>query len=190
VKSGKSGSVAVGGCRPPTTIKVWDPFVRVFHWSLVALFLAAFITGDDFEDAHIVVGYVVAGLIAARVVWGFIGSHHARFSHFVRPPQETLAYLRDELRLKAPRHIGHNPAAAAMIVALLVMSATTCITGYLITTDALWGAEWVEEIHEVLAYLTIGFVAVHVFGVLLASFLHRENLVLSMFTGKKRLAKH
>ncbi|MDR0246802.1 MAG: cytochrome b/b6 domain-containing protein [Burkholderiales bacterium] len=179
-------NVASGGSSSAATVKVWDLFVRVFHWSLVTLFLIAYVTGDEIEKVHIVVGYTIAFLIASRVVWGFVGPHHARFGNFVRSPRETLAYLRDELRFKAPRHIGHNPAAAAMIVTLLVMLVATCATGYVMTTDAFWGAEWVEEVHEASANITVGLTVVHVLAALMASFMHRENLVWSMITGKKR----
>lgn len=179
-------SIEAGGATPPATVKVWDPFVRVFHWSLATLFVAAYLTGDEIEKVHIAAGYTIAALVALRIVWGFIGPAHARFGNFVRTPRETLAYLRDIALLRAPRYLGHNPAGAAMIVALLVSLTGTCITGYLMTTEAYWGAKAVEEIHEVLANLTVGLVIFHVLGVLLASFEHRENLVKAMITGRKR----
>lgn len=184
--SAMRNTMIVGGGSPPTTIKVWDPFVRLFHWLLVLLFLIAYATGDEIEKVHIAVGYVIVGLIAARVVWGFIGSHHARFSNFIKPPRKVLTYLREEILLKAPRHIGHNPAAAAMIMTLLAMLAATCLTGYMMTTSAYCKTKWVEEVHEALAGITVGFAVVHILGVLFASFMHRENLILSMITGKKR----
>jgi cytochrome b len=179
-------TIEAGGATPPATVKVWDPFVRVFHWSLAALFLVAYATGDEIERVHIVAGYAIAGLIAARIVWGFIGPRHARFASFVRRPREIVAYLRDVALLRAPRFIGHNPAGGAMVVALLAMLTGTCITGYMMTTDAFWGAKWVEEVHETLANLTMGLVVVHVLGVLVASFEHRENLVAAMISGRKR----
>jgi cytochrome b len=177
--------IGAGGAMPSATIKVWDPFVRVFHWSLATLFVVAYATGDEIEKVHIAAGYAIAGLIVARIVWGFIGPRHARFSSFVRPPREVLAYLRDVTLLRAPRYIGHNPAGGVMIVALLAMLIGTCITGFLMTTDAYWGAKWVEETHEAMANLTVGLVVAHVIGVLIASFEHRENLVKSMITGEK-----
>lgn len=104
------------------------------------------------------------------------------------PPREVLAYLRDVAMLRAPRYIGHNPAGGAMIVALLVALAGTCATGYMMTMDAYWGSKLVEHIHEFLANLTVGLVVAHVLGVLIASFEHRENLVASMISGRKRAA--
>jgi cytochrome b len=181
-------AIEAGGAKPPATVKVWDPFVRVFHWSLAALFLVAFLTGDDIERVHIAAGYTIAGLVALRIVWGFVGPAHARFGNFVRSPRDVLAYLRDVALFRAPRHLGHNPAGGAMIVALLVMLIGTSATGYMLTTDAFWGVKWAGEVHEVFANLTVALIVFHVLGVLLASFEHRENLVKAMITGRKRSA--
>ncbi len=179
-------TIGARGATPPAAVKIWDPLVRVFHWSLATLFLAAYVTGEDAGQVHIAAGYAIAGLIALRVVWGFVGPRHARFSNFVRSPREVLGYLRDVAKFRAPRYLGHNPAGGAMIIALLVMLAGTAVTGYMMTTDAFWGAKWVEEVHETFASLTVGLVFFHVLGVLLSSFLHGENLVKSMITGRKR----
>jgi cytochrome b len=179
-------AIESGGATPPATVKVWDPFVRVFHWSLAALFLLAYATGDEVENVHIAAGYAIAGLLALRIVWGLVGPRHARFSDFVRSPRAVLTYLRDVVQLRAPHYLGHNPAGGAMVVALIVMLIGTCTTGYLMTTEAYWGSEALEEVHETFANLTIGLVVVHVLGVLVASFEHRENLVKAMITGRKR----
>jgi cytochrome b len=175
-----------GGEKPPASVKVWDPFVRIFHWSLAGLFLLAYSTGDEIENVHIAAGYIIAGLLALRIVWGFVGPRHARFRDFVRSPCAVLAYMRDVALLRAPRYLGHNPAGGTMVVALIVTLLGTCLTGYMMTTGSFWGAKWVEEVHEALANLTIGLVVVHVLGVLLASFEHRESLVKAMITGRKR----
>jgi cytochrome b len=179
-------TIGAGRATPPVAVKVWDPFVRVFHWSLATLFLAAYATAEDAGQLHIAAGYAIGGLVALRFAWGFVGPCHARFSNFVRSPREILAYLRDVSLRRAPRYLGHNPAGGVMIVALLVMLLGTGFTGYMMTTDAFWGAKWVEEAHETFANLTVGLVVVHVLGVLLSSFLHEENLVKSIVTGRKR----
>ena len=184
--SAVNDTIDAGGATPPATVKVWDPFVRVFHWSLAGLFLVAYATGDQIEKVHIAAGYAIAGLIAARFIWGFIGTRHARFASFVQPPRKVLAYLRDTAVLRAPRHIGHNPAGGAMIIALLATLTGTCITGYMMTTDAFWGSKWIEDVHETLANLVVGLIVVHVLGVLIASFEHKENLVKAMITGRKK----
>lgn len=179
-------AIEAGGAAPPASVKVWDPFVRIFHWSLVVLFAIAFFTGDEIEWLHLGAGYAIMVLVALRIVWGFVGPRHARFSDFVRTPREVLAYLDDLLRRRARRYVGHNPMGGIMIVALLTTLIATSITGYMMTTDAFWGAKWVEEVHEALANAMLGLIALHVLGVVVASVTHRENLVKSMFTGRKR----
>ncbi|WP_045837590.1 cytochrome b/b6 domain-containing protein [Hyphomicrobium sp. 99] len=175
-----------GGISPPATVKVWDPFIRVFHWSLVLLFAIAFLTGDEIEWMHLWAGYAIAALVGLRILWGFIGSRHARFSDFVKGPSTIFQYLKQSTRLEAPRYVGHNPAGGAMIVLLIVMLIGLSITGYLMTTDAFWGSKPMEEVHEALANITLGLVALHVLGVILASLEHGENLVKAMITGRKR----
>lgn len=170
----------------PAEVRVWDPFVRIFHWSLAGLFMFAFATGDEWDKPHEIAGYVIAGLVALRIIWGFVGSRHARFSDFVRGPGEVIRFIRDTLRFRAPRHLGHNPAGGIMVVALLLAISAVCATGYMMTTDAFWGTEWVEEVHEVTVYGTLGLVMLHVLGVIVASSEHSENLVRAMFTGRKR----
>jgi len=110
-------------------VRVWDPLVRVFHWSLVVGFFTAYLTEDDLLDVHVVAGYVVMGLVVFRLAWGVIGSHHARFGNFVKSPAVTIAYLRSILSGHPSRFLGHNPAGAAMIVALLVCLAVTVVSG-------------------------------------------------------------
>ena len=188
-------------------VRVWDPMVRAFHWSLVAAFAIAWLSADEVQPVHEVAGYVVAGLIAFRLVWGLIGGRYARFSQFVKGPGSALAYLRTMLRGTERRYIGHNPAGAAMIVALLLSLSGTALTGWLsadparvamlpdmprIVTPA-WAddgreeeEETLEDLHEVLANLSLFLVALHVGGVLLSSLRHRENLVHAMVTGRKR----
>ncbi len=181
-----SSSANAGSDPLPVEVRVWDPFVRMFHWSLVGLFAFAFATGDEWDRPHEIAGYIIAGLVALRVFWGFVGSSHARFSNFVRGPGEVIRFVRDTLRFRAPRHLGHNPAGGIMVVALLLAISVVCATGYMMTTDAFRGAEWVEEVHEVAVYGTLGLVVLHVLGVIAASSEHSENLVLAMFTGRKR----
>lgn len=177
--------IEAGGVKPPATVKVWDPFVRIFHWSLVALFATAYLTGDEIERVHIAAGYAIAGLLALRILWGFAGPAHARFSSFVRSPRDVLAYLRDVAMFRAPRYLGHNPAGGLMIIALMAMLIGTCVTGVMMTTDAFWGAKRVEEVHQALANITLGLIALHLVGVVVASFQHRENLAKAMVTGRK-----
>lgn len=169
-----------------TSVKVWDLFVRVFHWSLVASFAIAFLTGDEMEALHIWAGYAAAGLGTLRLVWGLIGTKYARFTQFVRSPASVLRYMRDIATGREARYVGHNPAGGAMVVALLAMLVGLSVTGILMTTPAYWHSEVLEEIHEVIANLTLGLVLLHIAGVALASIRHHESLVHAMITGRKR----
>ncbi len=181
-------------------VKVWDPLVRVFHWVLVTGFFIAYLTEDDLMDLHVFAGYTVAGLLVVRLIWGFIGTPHARFTDFVRRPGVVITYLKDIVAGRAKRYIGHNPAGGAMIIALLVSLVMISITGV-----ALYGAdehagpmaglfigspEWVEdaleEVHDFFANFTLLLVIVHVAGVVYEGIVHKENLVRAMVTGRKR----
>ncbi|MFN4062511.1 MAG: cytochrome b/b6 domain-containing protein [Paracoccus hibiscisoli] len=168
------------------SVRVWDGFVRLFHWSLVAMIAGTWLTAEGPKLLHERLGYAIAILIAARLVWGLIGPRHARFADFVRGPLPVLAYLRDLRAGRERRYLGHNPAGGAMIVALLLAVTGTALTGWLQTTDAFWGSSAMEEIHETLATLILVLAGLHVAGVLVESLRHRENLILSMLTGTKR----
>jgi cytochrome b len=210
------------------TVYVWDPFVRIAHWSVAAGFAIAFLTEDDTLTLHVWAGYLVGILVAGRVLWGLIGPRYARFSDFVYRPRTVVRYIVDLLLFRAERHIGHSPAGGAMVVALLLGLAATVGTGlvdYAITEKAgplagvvagshinhsgeglsLLNAAKADEdrgdkgrkgekrktsawrgIHEIFANLTMALVIAHIGGVLLASVVHRENLVRAMIAGRKR----
>lgn len=170
------------------TVPVWDVAVRVFHWSLVTVFVAAFLSGDEWDRFHELAGYTAAALVSFRIVWGFIGTRYARFSSFVTGPGTFLAYMRDMRAGKEKRYLGHNPAGAAMILALLSGVIALAVTGYMMSLDAYWGAKWLEEVHETIANGMLVLIALHVGGVVLASLRHGENLVRAMITGRKRVS--
>jgi cytochrome b len=175
-----------GGATPPATVRVWDPLVRVFHWSLVAAFVTAWATGDEVMSVHEFAGYVIVGLLVFRLAWGIVGSRHARFTDFVYGPATVIGFLKDSVILKARRYLGHNPAGGAMVIALLLTLAVITASGVMMTTDAFWGVRWVRETHETAVDVALVLVALHVAGVVLASIEHRENLVRAMITGRKR----
>lgn len=196
-----------------TEITIWDPLIRWFHWLLVAAFCIAYFTeGEPFEaiqdrlesewlqNVHVWAGYTIAGLLVFRLIWGFTGPRYARFRDFVHGPRATLAYVKEVLLLRAPRHLGHNPAGGAMIVLLLSSLAITVMAGL-----SLYGADkglgplasvlantsdstihTFKEVHEFFANLTLLLVAGHLLGVIWESLLHRENLARAMITGRKR----
>ncbi|WP_255553378.1 cytochrome b/b6 domain-containing protein [Maritimibacter sp. DP1N21-5] len=121
---------------PGSKVRVWDPLVRVFHWGLVAAFATAWLTADELQPVHELAGYTVAALVAFRLVWGLVGSRYARFAQFLKGPGETLAYLGDMTRGRERRYLGHNPAGAAMVVALLITLSGTAFTGWLMEDEA------------------------------------------------------
>ena len=178
-------------------IKVWDPLVRIFHWSLVLFFVTAYLSEDDFENIHIYTGYAVSTLVGFRLIWGVIGPKYARFSNFVRPFSEISTYLKSLMTGNPQHYIGHNPAGGMMVVALLVALGATGFFGMALlavegggplagTFIGNFNEDLLEELHEILANTSVLLVVLHVAGVLVSSLLHRENLVRAMFTGVKQ----
>jgi cytochrome b len=165
---------------------VWDLPVRVFHWLLALSFAGAWLTAESerWRDVHVTLGYTMAALVAFRLVWGVVGTRHARFASFVRSPSAVGRYLRSLWRGRPDKHVGHNPAGAIAIVALLALIVLTAATGWATLNDA--GGHFVEEAHEAIANGLLVLVAVHLIGVVASSWLHRENLVGAMIHGRKR----
>jgi cytochrome b len=164
---------------------IWDLPTRVFHWALAGSFLGAHLLAeeDGSRSLHVMFGYTVAGLLAFRLLWGFVGSTHSRFRDFAFGPGAATGYLRDLVRGRARDYEGHNPAGSWAIYALLALAAATALTGWLHYNG--FGGETFEELHEVLANAWLVMVAVHVAGVVVASLAHRRNLVASMITGRR-----
>ncbi len=217
------------------TVKVWDLFVRLFHWSLVAGIISQVATAEQFKNVHAIVGYIIVVLLLLRIIWGFVGSEHARFKDFIYPPAAILAYLKGLIRRRPGHYIGHNPAGGAMVCALLFFLTLATLAGLKtlgadgkgplagrapdLTTRA-WSddhpdsdegessrraamgeeanparssggnrarAHFWKEIHETLVGITLFLVALHICGVLASSYVHRENLILAMITGRKKI---
>lgn len=180
--------------------QVWDPLLRIFHWSLALGFSLSYLTGGEFEAAHEQLGYFLLGLLAFRLVWGLIGPQHARFSDFVRSPATVRAYLKQSVRGSPSRYLGHNPAGGAMAIALMAMILLCGLSGLaLLGAEEAQGplsflfhslnneaADELEEFHEFFTNGTWLLIALHMGGVLLASFQHEENLVAAMLHGRKR----
>ncbi|MGX8010014.1 cytochrome b/b6 domain-containing protein [Mesorhizobium sp. ORM8.1] len=169
-------------------VRVWDWVVRSFHWALALSFVTAWFTSHSSEDIHHWAGYAAAVLVAMRLLWGVVGTPYARFSQFVRDPVTVLRYLWAILSGREARYIGHNPAGGAMVIVLIAAMASTALTGWLMTTDAYFGVSWVEAVHSLAAHGLLLLVFLHIGGVALASWRHRENLVRAMITGRKRKA--
>ena len=171
------------------TIKVWDKPVRLVHWLLAIAIAAAWFTRHRNDGIHEYIGYTAGVLVALRFIWGFVGGRHARFAQFLRPPRATLDYLRQVLNATAPRHLGHNPLGGWMAVLLWTSVALLVATGWALGTDLLWGYAWPVLVHATVAWSMLALLALHVCGVILTSWQHRENLVAAMVTGDKAQAQ-
>jgi cytochrome b len=164
---------------------IWDAPVRVFHWLMVLSFAGAYLTAESerWRLLHVTLGYTMAGLVGFRILWGLVGTRHARFNNFVRGPAAVKRYLLAILRGKPEHPVGHNPAGALAIVAMLVLTLAIAASGWSVYNDI--GGDWLEEVHEFSANLMLAIVGVHIAGVLLASWMHHENLTGAMIDGRK-----
>jgi len=167
-------------------VRVWDPLVRIFHWTVAGGVLANLTFLREERDWHVYLGYVVVAALLIRILWGFVGRGHARFATFIPGPRGLIGYLAAMTKRSEPRFIGHNPAGAAMIVLLMLLLAVVGTTGWMMGLDAYWGVEWVETLHETSANVLTGAIVLHVMGAIVESARHRENLPLAMITGYKR----
>ncbi len=179
-------------------ILVWDVPTRLFHWLLALAFIVAMLTGDPdrWRDVHVFAGYVVLGLLAFRILWGFRGSRYARFNSFCFTPVAAISYLRDLARGRARRYVGHNPPGSWAIYALVVLGLLVSFSGLLALgleesqgmfrnlADTQAG-EVFKKLHEALSWIMLALVVFHVTGVVVESRAHHENLVLAMITGRK-----
>ena len=180
-------------------VKVWDIVVRLFHWTLVTTFCICFIT-EDSSRIHVYSGYLIILLIVCRFIWGFIGTKHARFNDFMVAPGTAIQYIKEFIKNKNSRFIGHNPAGAAMIVVLISSILITCLTGLLLYGVAAHSGplaflfsgtheyleETFEEVHEFFSNFSLTLIVLHVSGVIIAGKQHNENLVKSMINGFKK----
>jgi cytochrome b len=166
-------------------VLVWDAPVRVFHWLTVASFAGAYLTAESerWRLLHVTLGYTLGGLVAFRVIWGFVGTRNARFSSFVRGPRAVLRYLKAMGSDHPEHHTGHNPAGAMAIMAMLALALAVTASGWAVFNDI--GGERLAGLHEFAANTMLAVIGVHVAGVLFASWLGHENLIGAMFTGRK-----
>jgi len=171
----------------PGRTRVWDLFVRTFHWALVAAFVVAYFSHGGYLGAHRVAGYIILALVLARVAWGFVGPQFARFASFVPGAGKLATYIGQLLRGREPRHLGHNPAGGVMIVVLLVLLAALSATGIALDTPRFRDDSDFKEIHDLLTDAALVCIVLHLVGVIYASWRHHENLIAAMITGWKRL---
>lgn len=167
-------------------VKVWDPFVRIFHWSLVTCIVLNQFVLEAGETAHEWTGYTASALVLLRLVWGFVGSRHARFADFFPTPQRLGRHLQALRRGEQPHYDGHNPLGALMMLALMVLVLSLGLTGWLQTTDAYWGEEWLMELHEWLANGLLLAAGLHAAAAIVMGRLERTRLIRAMITGHKQ----
>ena len=168
------------------TVKVWDPVVRLFHWTIVTGVVLNLWVFEHGKYLHRITGYVVVAALATRLVWGIVGTRHARFSDFFPTPRRVIAHLSALVRGEDPRRLGHSPLGALMMLALMAILAGLGLTGWMMGLDAFWGVKWVEEVHGLLANGMIALAILHIAAAVIESVRHRENLPWAMVTGRKR----
>lgn len=180
---------------------VWDAFVRVFHWSLVALFVTAVITGKVGGNAiqwHMWAGYGILALVSFRILWGFVGGEYARFAAFLVGPARTLRFAKAMFGKTHEYVVGHNPLGGWMVLALLVLLATQAVLGLfsndeIATTGPL--ARYISDEasialmsrHRLIGDVLLVLVGLHIAAVLFHLFVKKENLVRAMLSGHKEL---
>ncbi|MCB1395561.1 MAG: cytochrome b/b6 domain-containing protein [Rhodobacter sp.] len=172
----------------PTAVKVWDPVVRLFHWALVVAFTLNAVVFDETMRLHVAVGYAILGLVALRVVWGMIGTRHARFSDFPPDAGAAIAQARELAVGRRVRHLGHSPLGALMIYNLLGTMVLLGVTGYILTLpESTLGhdPEWAEDLHKGLFAWSVTSIAVHVAAVVFETLRTRVTLIRAMITGTK-----
>src|SRR3989338_5120606 len=128
-------------------IKVWDPLVRIFHWTLALACVLNLWLIEDGSDLHEWLGYYAMAAVLIRIVWGFIGTRYARFSSFFPTPNRLKAHLRAMLQGKA-HSLGHNPLGGLMILGLMTLVLLLGLTGWMMSLDLFWGEDWLQEPHK------------------------------------------
>ena len=183
------------------SVRVWDAPVRIFHWLLVALIVTSWVTseiGDDAMTYHMWSGYSILTLVLFRLVWGFVGSQHARFAAFAYGPRSVLGYARELLQLNPPYYAGHNPLGGWSVILMLISVLLQATTGLFANDDAAAegplarllsasASSLLTTIHRYNFNLTLALIAVHVAAVLFYLIVKRENLIVAMITGRKQV---
>lgn len=167
-------------------LRVWDPFVRAFHWSLVACVALNQFLLEGGEAPHRWTGYAAAALILARIGWGFVGTPHARFADFAPTPARIREHLAAVLAGRCPTYVGHSPLGALMMGVLVLLVLAIAATGWLQGTDRFWGDERIQELHEALANALLLAAAAHALAALVVGRIERVRLVRAMITGIKQ----
>ena len=175
------------GCVSAREVAVWDPLVRLIHWSLALTILLNGTFIEEESKTHEWIGYIALGLVGLRLVWALIGPKHARFSAFPPSPARAVNHLRAMLSGDKTIHLSHNPLGALMVYNIWASVIAIGITGYMMTTITFFGVDWVEEAHEVIFGWLLFSVALHVAGVAFDTWRSGVNLVRAMINGRKTI---
>jgi cytochrome b len=171
---------------PAQSIRVWDPLVRVVHWSVACLVIVDMVNDAGANPWHRYFGYAAGALVAARLAWGVFGSPYARLAAMAKSARRVVPYLTSAAARAAQRaYPGHNPPGACMSFALWTLVLAAVATGWMLQLEPWWGDDTVETVHAVFAYALAACAVAHVAGVLATSVARRTNLVKSMITGVK-----
>jgi cytochrome b len=165
-------------------VKTWDMGVRFTHWTVAGIVVWNLFGPTD--QTHRVLGYIAAGLVACRIVWGFIGTPYARFSAWWPTPAHVKNYVRSLAAGKPLRYLSHNPLGGLMAIALWLLILALAASGWLMRLDAFWGEDWPHELHTYLSIALQVCVCVHIFAAVVMSIWTRDNLISAMLTGFKR----
>ena len=180
-------------------VKVWDLPIRLFHWLLVVLLIASVSSariGGNLMTTHMLLGYFVLALLIFRLIWGFLGGHHARFTEFVRGPTIVWRYAISFTRKDAPRYLGHNPLGAWSVITMLTVLLLQASTGLFASDDIFTEgplyplvsndtSSLLTRFHNFNAIIIGILVAIHLMAVLFYLIVKGENLIKPMFTGRK-----
>ncbi|MGP0173912.1 cytochrome b/b6 domain-containing protein [Pseudomonas sp. NCHU5208] len=174
-----------------STVRVWDPVVRLFHWSLAGAFLANYFFTEEGENWHRWFGYYAVAWLAIRLLWGFIGTPAARWADFWPTPARLRAHAGALFSGKPYHRLGHSPLGALVMILMMALMLGLGVTGFLMEeVDYFWGADLPQDIHEFFANALMALVGLHIAAALFESYRLRENLPLSMITGKRRPLDH
>ncbi|MCY0109006.1 cytochrome b/b6 domain-containing protein [Pseudomonas monsensis] len=172
---------------PSASLRLWDPLVRLFHLSIASVFVANYFFNEAGDDWHVWLGYYAMGWLSLRIVWGFIGPRSARWADFWPTPARLLAHGRSLIAGRPEHRLGHSPIGGLVMILMMLALSTLGLSGWAMEeVDALWGADWPLQVHETAADGLLVLVCIHVAAALFESILVRDNLPLSMLTGRRR----
>lgn len=172
---------------PSASVRLWDPVVRLFHLSIAGVFVANYFFNEAGDAWHVWLGYYAMGWLLVRLVWGFVGPRSSRWADFWPTPTRLIAHARSLIRGRPEHRLGHSPMGALVMLLMLLAMFIAGLSGWAMEeVDALWGADWPLQVHETATDILLVLVCLHIAAALFESFLLRDNLPLSMLTGRRR----